>query len=91
MNVRELRSELLRRKVSSLSFVIDGVTSPAAAEGAVYVAPAAAGGWEVGVQERGHREAYETFPDEDAACAFALQVLDKDGSRADRPWWLRWS
>ena len=89
MNVRELRSELLRRKVDSRAFVIDGLTAPDGDEGAVYLTQTS-DGWEVGVQERGRREAYDTFPDEATACAYALRVLDKDGSRVERHWWLRW-
>ena len=89
MNVRELRHELLRRRVYDRNFVIDGLTHPDAAEGAIYIGQTD-GRWEVGVQERGRREAYESFPDEASACAYALEVLDKDGSRVDRPWWLKW-
>jgi hypothetical protein len=89
VNVRELRSELLRRRVYERAFVLDGLKGLPPAEGAVYVGQVD-GVWEVGVQERGRREAYASFPDEAAACAYALEVLDKDGSRVDRPWWLKW-
>ena len=89
MNVRELRYELLRRRVDESGFVIDGLDGQPAAEGAVYIGQVD-GTWEVGVQERGRREAYTTFPDEDAACAYALEILDDDDHRVDRPWWLKW-
>lgn len=89
MTLRELRAELVRRRVSDRAYVLDGLTSRDAAEGAIYVAGTDTG-WEVGVQERGAREAYERFTDEDAACRYALEILDRPGSRAARPWWLRW-
>jgi hypothetical protein len=90
MTLRELRTELGRRRVSDRAYVLDGLTGRDAAEGAVYVARTGKG-WEVGVQERGARDPYERFPDEDAACRYALEVLDRPGTRADRPWWLRWT
>ncbi len=89
MNVRELAQERLRGKVSDLVLIIDGLTSPSAAEG-VFCIMQKADHWEVGVEERGHRAVYDSFPDEHSACTYALSMLD-DGSRAARPWWLRWS
>lgn len=89
MTLRELRAELIRRRVMDSYYVLDGVTSRDAAEGAIYVARTDTG-WEVGVQERGARDAYDSFTDEDAACRFALEILDRPSSRAARKWWLRW-
>jgi hypothetical protein len=89
VTLRELRTELIRRRVRDTSYVFDGVTSRDAAEGAFYVARTDTG-WKVGVQERGARDAYDSFADEDTACRFALEILDRPSSRAARPWWLRW-
>ncbi len=89
MSVRELQHELLRRKVSGVAFIIDGLTSPHAAEGAVCM-PQKADNKEIRVEERGHPEVDDSFPDEHSACTYAQIMADEDGSRADRPWWWRW-
>lgn len=69
--------------MSDSYYVLDGVPSRDAAEGAIYVAGIDTG-WEVGVQERGAREADDRFADEDAACRFALEFLDRPSSPAPR-------
>ena len=59
---------------------------------AVYVARIGEG-WEVGVQERGTRDALAAFPDESSACHFALREIERahHRDRPSRPWWLRWT
>ncbi len=88
MNVHELRSEL-RSRVDRRSYVIDGLTSPDVDDAAVYITRTA-DHWEVGVQERGSRDAYSTFPDEHSACTYALETLIENQSHVERVWWLRW-
>ena len=75
MTLTELKRNLLERGLRPNAVSFEGGVLTAAEQ---YVIEGKAGLWEVYYYERGNKNNLTSLPDEAAACAYLLTVLEKD-------------